>query len=167
MAFGSVGFQLDQPAERLPQLPQHICSAKQTLIGGKGCTEKMRVTLTLSLAAQVPCQTELNSTSKEDLARSVAPSHHLGATRAINTFNSSMGFTEWCQSTGLVGHTFRPALKYIKNYTKPYLLKIFCRHMHNEIYSRARALQQSFTNFIIPTSFLKRCIYTTFKIAPV
>lgn len=47
-----------------------------------------------SPAAQVQCQTELNSKSKEDLARNVAPSHHLGATRATSTSSSSMGFTE-------------------------------------------------------------------------
>lgn len=88
-----------------------------------------------SPAAQVQCQAELDSKSKGVLARNVAPSTlEPPELQTLPVVPWASLNRPWTQSTGLVVHPFRPALKYIKKFTKPCLLKIFWLHMHSEIH---------------------------------
>lgn len=86
-SFWCVGFRVDQLAGTAAPA-QAQCKAN-TVCGG-GCKEKLEgdthlEPVTHSLPADyVQRQTELNRKSKEDPAKSVAPAHRLGATRATN-----------------------------------------------------------------------------------
>lgn len=152
----------DQPAEKAAAVSpaQLQCTANTGY--GKGCKEKMRVALALGLAAHshqlLRCSVQLNSTASP---KNTWPEGEFPHITLEPPELQALPVLPWIslnharrQSTGLVVHPFRPALKYITNLTKLCLLKIFCLRKHSEIHS-SMVLCQSFTSFKTHTSFLK------------
>lgn len=121
---------------------------------GQGMQGKDEPYSSWSPAAQV--QIELNSKPKENLARSVAPSHHLRTTRATNTSSSSRGFTE--SSMEPEYRASGPPILFLRNILKTLTNLIYWKYFVFSCtvkYTAAWNLYQSFTSFVIPTSTLK------------
>lgn len=144
VAFGWVGFRVDQLLKPLPQGPQHWCGTRQTQIVAGDARKRWGWHSPWACSSQLPayqvqCPTELNSKSKEEMDRSVAPVHCLGVTRATNAL--------------FYGLHSEPGQRAS---TRPCLLRMFCLHIPSKCKLHSSVvLCCSFTSFIIPTTFPK------------